>query len=173
MNKKEKNEYMKEFRKRHLEEIREYDRMRYWRDRDKRLKCSKKWRDNNKELKAQKDREYRLNNKDKVKLRKHEYNISQIGKLNHKISKLKRREFLSSLIHDYTKEEWELKIKRTNGICPKCGKEVGIYELTLDHIIPISKAPRGFTYTINDVQPLCKPCNSKKQDKLEVNNGII
>ena len=55
----------------------------------------------------------------------------------------------------------------TSGICPECNSFIGIENLTLDHIIPISKVPVGFIYTINDVQPLCKGCNSSKGNKLE------
>ena len=44
-----------------------------------------------------------------------------------------------------------------------CGKpyEEG-YGLSLDHNPPISKAPIGFIYTIDNVQPMCKSCNSSK-----------
>lgn len=53
----------------------------------------------------------------------------------------------------------------TEGICPGCGSNVGCECLTLDHIQPISKVPVGFTYTINNVQPLCKSCNCSKGDR--------
>jgi 5-methylcytosine-specific restriction endonuclease McrA len=65
--------------------------------------------------------------------------------------------------------EWLLKLDKTKGICPNCKTFVGKNKLEIDHIIPISKAPRGFIYTINDIQPLCRSCNASKGNKL----GII
>ena len=69
------------------------------------------------------------------------------------------------LEHNYTKEEWKEKVEQTKGVCPgyKCKSHfVGIENLTLDHIIAISKAEKGFIYSIDDVQPLCSKCNSRK-----------
>ena len=49
-----------------------------------------------------------------------------------------------------------------------CKKDLGIENLTLDHIFPISKAHEGRIYTIDDVQPLCIRCNTKKNDKVMI-----
>ena len=65
------------------------------------------------------------------------------------------------LKEDFSKERLYMKLYRTHGFC-KCGKWVGEDKLTLDHILPISKAPEGFVYTIDDVQFLCGSCNSIK-----------
>lgn len=43
--------------------------------------------------------------------------------------------------------------------CLCCGE---IKPLAIDHIIPLSK---GGTNTLDNLQPLCKSCNSKKRDK--------
>ncbi|MCH7518615.1 MAG: HNH endonuclease, partial [Candidatus Dadabacteria bacterium] len=42
----------------------------------------------------------------------------------------------------------------------------GIDKLTLDHTIPINKVNNGFIYDIEDVEPMCKSCNSSKSDKI-------
>jgi len=73
----------------------------------------------------------------------------------------------SKLIEIFTMKEWLNKLDETNGYCPKCNIFVGKNKLELDHIIPISKATIGFAYTINDIQPLCRSCNSKKGNKYE------
>lgn len=60
----------------------------------------------------------------------------------------------------HTLKQWqELKLKYKNK-CAICGKEK---PLTKDHIIPLSKG--GSNY-IENIQPLCRNCNSKKNDKL-------
>lgn len=71
-------------------------------------------------------------------------------------------------------QEWE-KIKEENDYsCASCEKSEPEVQLTLDHIIPTSK---GGTNELDNIQPLCKSCNSSKKDKvsnLEVtgsNNG--
>ena len=54
-----------------------------------------------------------------------------------------------------------------NGTCPECKKITSEGNpMCLDHIIPISKAPKGMVYKIDDVQPLCRQCNSSKGDKI-------
>lgn len=84
-----------------------------------------------------------------------------------RLDTIKYREKKKQLIHKYTLQEWKEKLVKTTGICPMCNKYVGIEKLTLDHIIPVSKAPMGFVYSIDDVQPLCKECNSKKNNKIK------
>lgn len=109
---------------------------------------------------------YYNNNKEKIS----EYWKTPKGKLKSKINKLKRK---NKVIHDFTYDEWMELVKSTNGICPRCNDNVGIYNLTLDHIIPISSVPIGTIYTIDDVQPLCKSCNCSKNDKISVNEDEL
>lgn len=61
-----------------------------------------------------------------------------------------------------------------NGICPDCGKPFNKHgNVQMDHIIPISKVPKGTIYTIDDVEPLCAECNNKKCAKLLTEFEII
>ena len=132
------------------------------------------------------DKEWRDINSDKVKIYRQKYNKSEKGKLsskNHyennkekyqtywktdkgkhisKMNKLKRK----GIRHSFTYKEWMDKVRETNGVCPQCNKDVGVYKLTLDHIIPISAVPIGTYYDIGDVQPLCRSCNCSKNDKV-------
>ena len=63
----------------------------------------------------------------------------------------------------HTLEEWqELKYK-FNQKCAKCEQEK---PLTKDHIIPLSS---GGSDNIENIQPLCRNCNSKKWKKLNFN----
>ena len=88
------------------------------------------------------------------------------GRIFKRLSNLRRYLRKKGIKENFTKEEWLNKIKKTGGICPSCKKFVGRFGLELDHIIPLSKAPKKFIYTINDIQPLCKSCNTSKGNKL-------
>ena len=92
---------------------------------------------------------WRDNNKDKVRMKN-----------------IKRREWRKRVVHNYTIEEWNQKVNISGGLCIGCNTYVTKEKLQLDHIIPLSKAVEGFVYTINDVQPLCGPCNSSKGCKV-------
>ena len=89
----------------------------------------------------------------------------QKNKFHLKIKFAERRRKLENIIHDFTEEEWNKKVINTKGICPVCNRpyEDG-FGLTLDHEPPISKVPDGFVYTIDNVSPMCKSCNSSKSN---------
>jgi len=58
---------------------------------------------------------------------------------------------------------WRRKISR--GICYYCGRMVGSKNLTMDHVIPLS---RGGASTRENIVPACKECNNKKKYLLPV-----
>ena len=79
-----------------------------------------------------------------------------------------------NIIENFTYEEWLQKLAQSKGFCLRCGEEVGIMELSIDHIYPISKAHKDYLktgikriYNINDVQPLCLTCNIVKGGRIE------
>ena len=57
----------------------------------------------------------------------------------------------------FTGTEWGGLIRSCKGKCLACGR--GDLPLTVDHVIPLSK---GGLNTIDNIQPLCRSCNSSK-----------
>lgn len=62
----------------------------------------------------------------------------------------------------HTLEEWDELKKRFNHRCAICNEKK---KLTKDHIMPLSK---GGTDYIKNIQPLCRSCNSRKWQKLNI-----
>ena len=86
--------------------------------------------------------EWQRNNRDKIKA----YNA-------------KRKALKFNAPGHFTGLEWKLLKEKYGNICLCCRKKK---KLTIDHIIPLSK---GGTNYINNIQPLCKSCNSSKGTK--------
>ena len=75
----------------------------------------------------------------------------------------RRRARIRGAIGSFTFGEWELLKKQYGYCCPCCSKCEPEIKLEIDHIIPLSKG--GSNY-IENIQPLCGSCNSKKHDKM-------
>ena len=56
----------------------------------------------------------------------------------------------------YTDHEWNMLLAEYGGKCLRCGCTE---DITIDHIIPLSKNGAN---TIDNLQPLCRKCNSSK-----------
>ncbi len=53
--------------------------------------------------------------------------------------------------------------KTSSGTCHYCGRNVGIKNLTMDHVVPLSRGGRS---TKGNLVPCCKKCNTAKQSDL-------
>jgi 5-methylcytosine-specific restriction endonuclease McrA len=60
---------------------------------------------------------------------------------------------------DLRKSQW-WKTEIAKGVCHYCGKRFKPVELTMDHIVPLSKGGKS---TKGNVVPCCKECNNKKK----------
>jgi 5-methylcytosine-specific restriction endonuclease McrA len=95
--------------------------------------------------------------------KKQVYHRNYCAKHPDKIAHLKARRYAreKGAEGSHTLTEWESLKKQFNYRCAICGE---IKPLTIDHIIPLSKG--GSDY-ISNIQPLCRNCNSKKNNKLD------
>ena len=55
--------------------------------------------------------------------------------------------------------------KTSTGTCWYCGLQVGFKNLTMDHVIPLTRGGRS---TKDNLVPCCKECNNKKKSSLPV-----
>jgi len=62
----------------------------------------------------------------------------------------------------HTEQEWQELKALYDYICLSCGKQEPEIQLTRDHVIPLEK---GGGDSIENIQPLCARCNSKKNNK--------
>lgn len=85
------------------------------------------------------------------------------------ISHLKARRYARErgAIGSHTIEQWNELINSYGNVCAFCGESA---KLTKDHIIPLSK---GGTDYIENIQPLCRRCNSKKHNHIHENPELL
>ncbi len=99
------------------------------------------------------DRVYRQHNATKINTR-----ISAWKKLNPEKNLVYHHKYRAknqSETH-FTPEEWQALCEKYEGHCLKCGKQK---KLTVDHIVPLAL---GGSNDIDNIQPLCKSCNTSK-----------
>lgn len=70
------------------------------------------------------------------------------------------RKYASGSTH--TEEEWQQLKAFYKFTCLRCGKQEPKIKLTRDHVIPLTQ---GGSDSIDNIQPLCAQCNSKKNYK--------
>ena len=74
----------------------------------------------------------------------------------------RRRALKYAAKETHTEEEWQELKAFYNFKCLCCGQQEPDIKLTRDHVIPLTQ---GGSDSIDNVQPLCARCNSKKNNK--------
>ena len=80
-----------------------------------------------------------------------------------RVAVIKRRARKRNAEGSFTKGEWELLKKQYGSTCPCCKRMEPEIKLEVDHIIPLVKGGSNF---IENIQPLCRRCNSSKSTKI-------
>lgn len=75
-------------------------------------------------------------------------------------SKHRRQTLKTKAGGSFTAAEWKACKEHYSNKCLCCGRDD--VKLTADHVIPVSK---GGTSNIDNIQPLCGPCNARKYDR--------
>ena len=75
----------------------------------------------------------------------------------------KRRASIKEAGGSFTLQEWEILKAKCDYRCQMCMKIEPEIKLTVDHKIPVSKGGNNY---IENIQPLCGKCNSKKNARI-------
>lgn len=118
---------------------------------------SRRWRSKNPGLTTKRVRIWRMENIERARENRRDWakKNPEKNRISHLNNEIKRR----GAIGKFTLEEWHLLKIQYGHKCPRCGKCEPKVKLTVDHIIPLT---RGGSNWIENIQPLCGPCNTSK-----------
>lgn len=157
-------EACRRYRNKNIEKARAREREYGRKNREAKKEYNKKYYAANKELLNQKYKEYREKNKDRLKIMQREYQRRYCQAPRTK--ELKRIWFheykskKSKLPATLTVKQWQACKDRFNHSCAYCGKSSK--RLQQEHFIPVDS---GGSYTVNNIVPACKFCNSSKLNR--------
>lgn len=122
-----------------------------------RYQKNREWATANPEKVLEYHRKSRAENPDSYREITRKYRNSHPGFSAHHC--MQRRARRKGATGEITREEWKFIVQCFAGHCACCGVTG---RLSLDHIIPLAK---GGTHSVDNAQPLCIPCNSRKHTR--------
>lgn len=139
------------------------NKQRRWRatHREKHNQLMREWLKKNKGKSAVYKSRWKAKHPDKARAKRKRYYERHKDKW--KIREARRRAHKIGRSSSLSYEEWGGLLRKYDYRCLCCGKKEPEITLTLDHIIPIFM---GGTSDIDNIQPLCSPCNKKKGKKI-------
>ncbi len=129
----------------------------YLRNRDKRLLLAKIYNEQHKDEISVWQRKYAAEHREEIRVNGGRWERNNPDYIRTKNAR--RRAKTSQATGCYTQVEWRVLKKRYGFRCLCCDKPENEEPLTADHIVPLSKGGRN---SIDNIQPLCLSCNSKK-----------
>lgn len=121
---------------------------------EKKQENNKRWAEDNPEKVREYSRRYAKNNPEKKREAGRRWVKVNPEKVSAKYHRRRTRKTKAG--GSYTAAEWKTLCKQYDNRCLCCGKKT---KLTADHVIPVID---GGNSDISNIQPLCKPCNSRK-----------
>jgi 5-methylcytosine-specific restriction endonuclease McrA len=148
--------------KKHKEEQAKRNRIYY---NEHREEAAKYYKDHRDEI-VKRQRIYDKEHKDEIAKRQRVYCQTDNGKLVNKKKTHNRRALAKNGKSDLTLEQWTNIIKKQSNRCNICHKQFSQKRVpTIDHIIPLSLSGN---LSSENIQALCKSCNSSKNAKLDL-----
>lgn len=139
-------ERIKEYRKSHPEAVREAGRRHRAKYRDRLIEKHRAWNAAHPGYATEQSRKWREANPERMRDLATE-------------TRHRRRAASHNAVGSFTTSEFKDLCNRYGNVCLACG---GAHKLTADHVVPLS---RGGSNCIDNIQPLCGSCNSKKHRK--------
>jgi 5-methylcytosine-specific restriction endonuclease McrA len=153
----QKREYWNQ-NKEYINELRRQDRL----DNPQKYRASNlRYAIRNREKLSARSRLFRLRNPDRIRRFNQDYRKRYPEKFTEIANRRRVQEMNAPGSH--TVAEWEKLKHRYNNTCLCCGRREPEIKLTRDHVIPLTKG--GSDY-IDNIQPLCRSCNSSKNVKI-------
>lgn len=133
-------ERSRRWKRKNPNKVREQERRRRFADPEGTRRCNRRWHQNNIEKVHERCRNWRLSNPDRANAIKHRYRTRK-----------------TAAGGSYTVAEWKALLAHYGYRCLCCGRDD--VKLAADHIVPVAK---GGSSNIDNIQPLCNLCNSRK-----------